>query len=46
MKKNEVILNRSIRRACDYADYMGMVSMVNVKLIAKQPYAEQASKTS
>lgn len=46
MKKNEDILNKSIKRAADYADFMGMGSKDDVKLIAKQPYAEQASKTS
>ncbi|GMM41667.1 hypothetical protein FOG51_03098 [Hanseniaspora uvarum] len=46
MKKNEDILNKSIKRAADYADFMGMGSKDDVKLIAKKSYAEQASKTS
>lgn len=46
INKNEDILNKSIKRAADYANFMGMGSKDDVKLIAKKPYAEQASKNS
>lgn len=46
INSSEDILNNSIKRAADYANFMGMGSKDDVKLIAREGYKEQASKTS
>lgn len=46
ISSNEDILNKSIKRAADYASFMGMGSNEDVKLIAKESYKEQESNTS
>lgn len=46
ISSNEDILNKSIKRAADYASFMGMGSNDDVKLIGKESYKEQESNTS
>ncbi|XBW36583.1 hypothetical protein QEN19_002158 [Hanseniaspora menglaensis] len=46
IKASEDVLNSSIKRAASYANFMGMGSTDDVKLIAKESYKEQESKTS